>query len=181
MNIQKATFGNGCFWCTEAIFQILKGVHSVTSGYTGGQAANPTYMEICNGDTGHAEAIEITFDADVISYDELLLAFFKSHNPTLLNRQGGDVGTQYRSVIFYHTEHQREQAEAMIAKLTAEGVFDKPIVTQVAPAGTFYKAEEHHQNYYNHNTLKPYCMVVIQPKLNKFIKENVEKIKPELL
>jgi len=181
MNIQKATFANGCFWCTEAIFQILKGVKSVTSGYTGGQTANPTYMEICNGDTGHAEAIEIEFDADVISYDELLLAFFKSHNPTTLNRQGNDVGTQYRSAIFYHNAGQRQQAKDMIIKLTNEHVFDKPIVTQVVSADVFYKAEDYHQNYYNDNTLKPYCMVVIQPKLNKFVKEFVEKIKPELL
>jgi peptide-methionine (S)-S-oxide reductase len=181
MNIQKATFGNGCFWCTEAIFQTLKGVTAVTSGYTGGTTVNPVYMEICNGNTGHAEAIEIEFDADVLSYDELLLIFFKTHNPTMLNRQGGDVGTQYRSVIFYHNDEQKQQAEAMIKTLTDEQVFDKRIVTQVVPAGVFYKAEDHHQNYYNDNTLKPYCMVVIQPKLNKFVREFTEKIKPELL
>jgi peptide-methionine (S)-S-oxide reductase len=181
MNIQKATFGNGCFWCTEAIFQTLKGVTQVTSGYTGGKIANPTYMEICNGDTGHAEAIEITFDADIISYDELLLIFFKTHNPTTLNRQGNDVGTQYRSAIFYHSDEQKQQAEAMIKRLTDEQVYDKPIVTEIVPAAVFYNAEEYHQNYYNDNTLKPYCMVVIQPKLTKFAKEFTEKIKPELL
>lgn len=181
MNIQKATFGNGCFWCTEAIFQTVKGVKSATSGYTGGKLPNPTYMEVCNGDTGHAEAIDIEFDADIISYDELLLIFFKTHNPTTLNRQGNDVGTQYRSAIFYHTDKQKQQAEAMIARLTAEKVFDKPIVTEITPATEFYKAEDYHQNYFNDNTMKPYCMAVIQPKLNKFAKDFVEKIKPELL
>lgn len=181
MNIQKATFGNGCFWCTEAIFQTVKGVKSVTSGYTGGKLPNPTYMEICNGDTGHAEAIDIEFDADIISYDELLLIFFKTHNPTTLNRQGNDVGTQYRSAIFYHTDEQKQQAEAMIGRLTAERVFDKTIVTEISPASEFYKAEDYHQNYFNDNTMKPYCMVVIQPKLNKFAKDFTEKIKPELL
>jgi peptide-methionine (S)-S-oxide reductase len=181
MNLQKATFANGCFWCTEAIFQTLKGVTSVTSGYTGGEVANPTYMEICNGDTGHAEAIEIEFDADVLSYDELLLIFFKTHNPTTLNRQGNDVGTQYRSAIFYHNDEQKQQAEAMIKRLTDEQVFDRPIVTQIVPADVFYNAEDYHQNYFNDNTNKPYCSFVIQPKLNKFAKEFTDKIKPELL
>ena len=181
MNIQKATFGNGCFWCTEAIFQTVKGIKSVTSGYTGGKLPNPTYMEVCNGDTGHAEALDIEFDADIISYDELLLIFFKTHNPTTLNRQGNDVGTQYRSAIFYHNDAQKQQAEAMIARLTAEQVYDKPIVTEITPATEFYKAEDYHQNYYNDNTMKPYCMAVIQPKLNKFAKDFAEKIKPELL
>ncbi|OKS87887.1 peptide-methionine (S)-S-oxide reductase MsrA [Mucilaginibacter polytrichastri] len=181
MNLQKATFANGCFWCTEAIFQTLKGVTAVTSGYTGGEIKNPTYMEICNGDTGHAEAIEIEFDADVLTYDELLLVFFKTHNPTTLNRQGNDVGTQYRSAVFYHNNEQKQQAEAMIKTLTDEQVFDKPIVTQIVPADTFYKAEDYHQNYFNDNTNKPYCSFVIQPKLNKFAKEFTDKIKPELL
>lgn len=181
MNIQKATFGNGCFWCTEAIFQTVKGVKSVTSGYTGGTLPHPTYMEVCNGDTGHAEALDIEFDADIISYDELLLIFFKTHNPTTLNRQGNDVGTQYRSAIFYHNDAQRQQAEAMIARLTAEQVYDKPIVTEITPATEFYKAEDYHQNYFNDNTMKPYCMAVIQPKLNKFARDFAEKIKPELL
>ncbi|PTQ95179.1 peptide-methionine (S)-S-oxide reductase [Mucilaginibacter yixingensis] len=180
-NAQTATFGNGCFWCTEAIFQTVKGVHTVTSGYTGGKTLNPTYMEVCNGDTGHAEAIQIEYDENQIGYDELLLIFFKTHNPTTLNRQGNDVGTQYRSVIFYHNDEQKAKAEAMIKRLTDERVFEKPIVTQVAQAGTFYKAEDHHQNYFMANTTKPYCMVVIQPKLNKFANEFTEKIKPELL
>jgi peptide-methionine (S)-S-oxide reductase len=181
MNLQKATFANGCFWCTEAIFQTLKGVTSVTSGYTGGEVANPTYMEICNGDTGHAEAIEIEFDADVLSYDELLLIFFKTHNPTSLNRQGNDVGTQYRSAVFYHNDEQKQQAEVMIKRLTDEQIFDKPIVTHIVPASVFYNAEDYHQNYFNDNTNKPYCSFVIQPKLNKFAKEFTDKIKPELL
>jgi peptide-methionine (S)-S-oxide reductase len=181
MNIQKITFGNGCFWCTEAIFQSVKGVISVTSGYTGGHAKNPTYMEICNGNTGHAEALEVEYDADVLTFDELLLVFFKTHTPTTLNRQGNDVGTQYRSAIFYHTDEQRQQSEAMIKKLTEENVFDKPIVTEVTPVSEFYKAEDSHQNYYNDNPMKPYCAFVIQPKLNKFVKEFTDKVKPELL
>jgi len=180
-NIRAATFGNGCFWCTEAIFQTVKGVHSVTSGYTGGKTLNPTYMEVCNGDTGHAEAIEIKYDESQISYDELLLIFFKTHNPTTLNRQGNDVGTQYRSVIFYHNDEQKTKAETIIKRLTDEQMFEKNIVTQIAPVVTFYKAEDHHQNYFMDNAMKPYCMVVIQPKLNKFAKEFAEKIKPELL
>jgi peptide-methionine (S)-S-oxide reductase len=181
MNIQKITFGNGCFWCTEAIFQTLKGVTSVTSGYMGGHTKNPTYMEICNGDTGHAEVIQLEYDADEISFDELLLVFFRTHNPTTLNRQGNDVGTQYRSAIFYYTDEQRQQSEAMIKRLTAEKVFDKPIVTEITPASDFYKAEDYHQNYYSDNPSKSYCAFVIQPKLNKFAKEFTDKIRPELL
>jgi peptide-methionine (S)-S-oxide reductase len=147
----------------------------------GGHTKNPTYMEVCNGDTGHAEVIQLEYDADEVSFDELLLVFFKTHNPTTLNRQGNDVGTQYRSAIFYHTEEQRQQAEAMIKRLTNEKVFDKPIVTEVAPAGEFYKAEDYHQNYFADNLSKSYCAFVIQPKLNKFAKEFTDKIKPELL
>ncbi|QJD98457.1 peptide-methionine (S)-S-oxide reductase MsrA [Mucilaginibacter robiniae] len=181
MNIQKATFGGGCFWCTEAIFQTIHGVQSVVSGYTGGQTENPTYMEVCNGDTGHAEVIEIEYDADQVSFDDLLLVFFKTHNPTTLNQQGNDVGTQYRSAVFYHNEEQKQQAEAMIKRLTDEQVFDKPIVTQIVPAEEFYKAEDYHQNYFVDNPMKPYCAFVIQPKMNKFAKEFTEKIKTELL
>ncbi|RFZ90147.1 peptide-methionine (S)-S-oxide reductase [Mucilaginibacter conchicola] len=181
MNIQKITFGSGCFWCTEAIFQSVKGVRRVTSGYTGGSTKNPTYMEICNGNTGHAEVVVVEYDADMVMLDELLLMFFKTHNPTSLNRQGGDIGTQYRSVIFYDSEEQKQQAEAMIKRLTDEQVFENPILTEISPAAEFYKAEDHHQNYYNDNPLKPYCAVVIQPKLNKFAKEFTDKIKPELL
>ena len=181
MNLQKITFGNGCFWCTEAIFQTLKGVTAVTSGYMGGHTQNPTYGEVCNGDTGHAEVIQLEYDADEISFDELLLVFFKTHNPTTLNRQGNDVGTQYRSAIFYYTEEQRQHAEAMIKTLTDEKVFDKPIVTEITPASDFYIAEGYHQNYYSDNPSKSYCAFVIQPKLNKFAKEFTDKIRPELL
>jgi peptide-methionine (S)-S-oxide reductase len=181
MNTQKITFGNGCFWCTEAIFQSLNGVISVTSGYMGGHVDNPTYKQVCTGTTGHAEVIELEYDADVLSLDELLLVFFKTHNPTTLNRQGNDVGTQYRSAIFYTTEEQRAAAVAMIDTLTNEKVFDSPIVTEVTPASQFYKAEDYHQNYFNDNPGQSYCAFVIQPKLNKFAKEFTDKIKPELL
>ncbi|WP_448699715.1 peptide-methionine (S)-S-oxide reductase MsrA [Mucilaginibacter sp. AW1-3] len=181
MNIQKITFGNGCFWCTEAIFQSIKGVTSVKSGYMGGDKPNPTYMEVCNGDTGYAEVIQLEYNADEVSFDTLLLAFFKTHNPTTLNRQGNDVGTQYRSAIFYHNNEQKQQAEAMIKRLTDEQIFDKPIVTEITAASDFYIAEDYHQNYYNDNKMKPYCMFVIQPKMNKFAKEFTEIIKPELL
>jgi peptide-methionine (S)-S-oxide reductase len=181
MKIQEITLGTGCFWCTEAIFQTLKGVKNVISGYTGGHTKNPTYAEICNGDTGHAEVVRVEYDADELSLDELLLIFFKTHDATSLNRQGNDVGTQYRSAIFYHTDEQKAAAEAMIKKLTNEKVFDKPIVTEVTPVSEFYKAEDYHQNYYADNPNKSYCAFVIQPKLNKFAKEFTEKIRPELL
>ena len=151
MNIQRITFANGCFWCTEAIFQSVKGVTKVTSGYMGGHTINPTYMEICNGDTGHAEVIDLEYDADEVTLDELLLIFFRTHNPTTLNRQGNDVGTQYRSAIFYYDDRQKLQAEAMIKRLTDERVFDRPIVTEVTPAGEFYKAEDYHQSYFTNN------------------------------
>lgn len=181
MKIQKATFAGGCFWCTEAIFQTVQGVQGVTSGYIGGRTENPTYMEVCNGATGHAEAIEIEFDADKVSFEELMLIFFKTHDPTTLNRQGNDIGTQYRSAIFYHSEEQKLQAAAMIKRLTDEQVFNKPIVTEIVPANVFYPAENYHQNYFADNQMKPYCMFVIQPKMNKFAREFTEKIKPELL
>jgi peptide-methionine (S)-S-oxide reductase len=163
------------------VFQTLNGVQKVVSGYMGGETQNPTYMEICNGDTGHAEVIRIDFDADVISFEELLLVFFKTHNPTTLNRQGNDMGTQYRSVIFYHTEEQRNEAEAMVRKLEAERVFDKKIVTEISQASEFYPAEDYHQNYFTQNSGKPYCAFVIQPKMNKLLQDFKEKIKPELL
>jgi len=181
MNLQKITFGSGCFWCTEAIFQTVKGVKKVTSGYMGGKVENPTYKQICTGDTGHAEVTELEYDADEVPFDELLLIFFRTHNPTTLNRQGNDVGTQYRSAIFYHTDEQKQAAEAMIKRLTDEQVFDGPIVTEITPASKFYKAEDYHQNYFVDNPRQPYCAYVIQPKLNKFAKEFTEKIKPELL
>jgi len=181
MNIQKITFGNGCFWCTEAIFETLKGVKSLASGYMGGHTENPTYKDVCTGRTGHAEVIQIEYDADDVSFDELLLIFFRTHNPTTLNRQGGDVGTQYRSAIFYHTDEQKQQAIDMIKRLTDEQVYDDPIVTEITPASTFYKAEDYHQNYFANNANQPYCAAVIQPKLYKFAKEFAAKIKPELL
>ncbi|WP_299496203.1 peptide-methionine (S)-S-oxide reductase MsrA [Mucilaginibacter sp.] len=181
MHIQKITFGSGCFWCTEAIFQTLKGIKAVTSGYMGGKIKDPTYEQICTGDTGHAEVVEVEYDADEVSLDELLLIFFKTHDATSLNRQGNDVGTQYRSVIFYHTDMQKQHAEAMIKKLTDEQIYNKPIVTEISPVGEFYKAENYHQNYFADNSMKPYCAFVIQPKLNKFAKEFTGKIKPELL
>lgn len=165
----------------EAVFQPLKGVGKVVSGYMGGKTKNPTYMEICNGDTGHAEVIQLEFDDEEISFEELLLVFFKTHNPTTLNRQGNDMGTQYRSVIFYHSDEQREQAEAMISRLEEERAFDKKIVTEISPVSEFYEGEDYHQNYFNQNSGKPYCAFVIQPKMNKLLQDFREKIKPELL
>lgn len=172
-----ATLAAGCFWCVEAVFQELKGVLSVTSGYTGGKIKNPTYREVCSGLTGHAEACQIIFDPAVITYDELLEAFWSSHDPTTLNRQGADQGTQYRSAIFYHNEDQKKLAESYKAKLNAENAFDKPIVTEISPASVFYKAEDYHQNYYNENGDAPYCTFVIAPKLEKFRKVFKDKIK----
>jgi peptide-methionine (S)-S-oxide reductase len=181
MDIQKITFGGGCFWCTEAIFQSVKGVKKVTSGYMGGHTTNPTYKEICKGDTGHAEVTEIEYDANMVPLDELLLIFFRTHNPTTLNRQGNDIGTQYRSAIFYYNDEQKQKAEAFIKQLADEQVFDNQIVTEITPASEFYRAENYHQNYFNNNASQPYCAAVIQPKLIKFAKEFTSKIKPELL
>ena len=172
-----ATLAAGCFWCVEAVFQELKGVLSVTSGYTGGKIKNPTYREVCSGLTGHAEACQIIFDPAVITYDELLEAFWSSHDPTTLNRQGADQGTQYRSAIFYHNEDQKKLAESYKAKLNAENAFDKPIVTEISPASEFYKAEDYHQNYYDENGNAPYCTFVIAPKLEKFRKVFKDKLK----
>ncbi|WP_026898886.1 peptide-methionine (S)-S-oxide reductase MsrA [Daejeonella oryzae] len=179
--MEEATFGAGCFWCTEAVFQNLKGVSKVVSGYMGGHHENPTYEDICNGTTGHAEVIQIEYDPEIISFDELLLVFFKTHNPTTRNRQGNDMGTQYRSVIFYHTAEQKSAAESMIDKLEKDLVFDNSIVTEIVPVSKFYEAEDYHQNYFNQNTNKPYCSFVIQPKLAKFTSEFRDKIKPEVL
>ncbi|NSL91164.1 peptide-methionine (S)-S-oxide reductase MsrA [Chitinophaga sp. Mgbs1] len=176
---EKATFGGGCFWCTEAQFQYLKGVIKVESGYAGGTVANPTYEEVCTGNTGHAEVIQVTYNPAEISYDELLQAFWESHDPTQLNRQGNDVGTQYRSVIFYHNAAQKEKAEFYKKKLQDEGAFDKPIVTEIAPLTTFYKAENYHQDYYKLNGRQPYCTFVIKPKLEKFKKVFKDKIKAQ--
>jgi len=173
MNDQMAlaTFGNGCFWCTEAIFQQLKGVESVYPGYIGGHVKNPTYAEVCTGNTGHAEAIQIQYDPKVISYRELLDVFFYTHDPTTLNRQGNDIGTQYRSAIFFHDEEQKAEAEKIISQLTAEKVYDDPIVTEVTPYDVFYMAEDYHKNYYLNNKNQGYCRAVINPKLDKFMKK----------
>jgi len=172
-----ATFGNGCFWCTEAIFQQLDGVESVLPGYTGGDSKNPSYKEICTGTTGHAEVIQIAFDPKIISYRELLDVFFYTHDPTTLNRQGNDVGTQYRSAIFYQDSAQKEEAMKMIEQLTMEQVYDDAIVTEVTALDVFYEAEDYHVNYYNNNKNQGYCRAVINPKLDKFVKKYGSKLK----
>lgn len=174
---EKATFGGGCFWCTEAQFQYLDGVTKVESGYAGGTVANPTYEEVSSGTTGHAEVIQVTYDPSKITYEELLQAFWQSHDPTQLNRQGNDVGPQYRSVIFYHNEDQHKLADLYKDKLQQSGAYDKPVVTEIAKMTAFYKAEDYHQNYYNQNGSQPYCHFVIQPKLEKFKKVFKDKLK----
>jgi peptide-methionine (S)-S-oxide reductase len=174
---ETATFGSGCFWCSEAIFQNVEGVVKVESGYSGGKVKNPTYKEVCSGLTGHAEVVQLTFDPKKVSYDELLEIFWQTHDPTTLNQQGADVGTQYRSVVFYSSEEQKKKAEYYKARLEQEGAFDKPIVTEIAPAGPFYKAEDYHQNYYNLNGSAPYCSYVIKPKLEKFKKAFQDRLK----
>lgn len=176
-NLDTATFASGCFWCTEAIFKELKGVNQVISGYTGGTKENPTYNEVCSGATGHAEACNIIYDPKIISYDELLEVFWKSHDPTTLNRQGADVGTQYRSAIFYHNEKQKEKALFYKDKLIQEDIYESPIVTEIAPYTTFYKAEDYHQNYYEKNPFQGYCNFVITPKIEKFRKVFKDKLK----
>ena len=178
-NFETATFGSGCFWCTEAIFQNLKGVERVTSGYSGGTKENPTYKEVCSGNTGHAEVIQVVFDPAVINYNELLEVFWKTHDPTTLNRQGNDVGTQYRSVIFYQNENQKKLAEYYKAELEKSKIWDDPIVTEIVPYKNFYTAEDYHQNYYEQNTSQPYCSFVITPKIEKFKKVFKEKLKVE--
>jgi peptide-methionine (S)-S-oxide reductase len=172
-----ATFGAGCFWCVEAQFQLLDGVLLVESGFSGGTVKNPAYREVCNGTTGHAEVCRIVYDTDKITYDQLLEAFWQTHDPTQLNRQGNDVGTQYRSVIFYHNEKQKELAEHYKTELNKSGAWSKPIVTEIIPAAPFYKAEDYHQNYFNQNGSESYCAYVIQPKVEKFKKVFKEKLK----
>lgn len=174
---ETATLGGGCFWCTEAIYRTLKGVESVESGYSGGHVKNPSYQDVCTGETGHAEVIQIKFNPQIISYGEILEVFFQTHDPTSLNRQGADVGTQYRSVIFYHSPQQKEQAENYIALLNKEKVFGKSIVTEVAAFDHFYKAEAYHQNYFANNRTQGYCQFVIIPKLEKFKKIFKSKLK----
>jgi peptide-methionine (S)-S-oxide reductase len=172
-----ATFGTGCFWCTEAVFQQLKGVIEVSSGYSGGSVKDPTYREVCTGSTGHAEACQIVFNPKVISYTDLLEVFWKTHDPTTLNRQGNDEGTQYRSAIFYHNELQRQVAEKYKKQLDVSGAFSNPIVTEITKYTNFYKAENYHQDYYNLNGSEPYCKYVIAPKLDKFKKVFKDKLK----
>ncbi|MGN6400408.1 MAG: peptide-methionine (S)-S-oxide reductase MsrA [Flavisolibacter sp.] len=173
-----ATFGTGCFWCTEAIFEQLNGVLNVTSGYSGGEVANPTYKEVCTGETGHAECVQVVYEPAKISFDELLEVFFQVHDPTSLNRQGADVGTQYRSAIFFHNKNQKEKAEYYKEELNKSGAYNKPIVTEITAFNKFYPAENYHQEYYelNKNT-NPYCSVVIRPKLEKFEKVFASKLK----
>lgn len=165
--LETATFGGGCFWCTEALFQQIKGVITIESGYSGGNIPNPTYKMVCTGTTGHAEVVQVTFNPQVIAYTELLELFWKTHDPTTLNRQGADVGTQYRSVIFYHSMQQKQLAEAEKKRLNESGYFQEAIVTQIVPFETFYKAEDYHQDYYKNNRSQPYCSMVIEPKLHK--------------
>jgi len=176
-NLETATFGSGCFWCTEAIFERVNGVVSVVSGYSGGTVANPSYEQVCTGKTGHAECTQIKFDPAVISYDELLEIFWKMHDPTTLNRQGNDVGTQYRSVIFYHNDDQKQKAEFYKNKLTEEKIWDKPIVTEITKFEKFYPAEDYHQEYYDNNPNQGYCAYVITPKVEKFEKIFKDKLK----
>ena len=176
-NKESATFGAGCFWCVEAVFERLKGVEKVISGYSGGTVPNPTYEEVCNGTTGHAEVCQIIYDPQKISYKELLEVFWSTHDPTTLNRQGNDMGTQYRSAIFYHNEEQKKLAEEYKRKLTEAKIFDNPIVTEITKLNKFYEAEKYHQDYYNNNKYQPYCTFVITPKIEKFEKVFESKLK----
>ena len=176
-NIQTATLAGGCFWCLEAVFDDLKGVESVESGYSGGHASNPTYAQVCDGDTGHAEAVRVTFDPAVMSFADLLKVFFTIHDPTTLNRQGNDVGTQYRSAIFYHHDGQKKIAEDVIREIGAAKIWDDPIVTEVTPFEKFYIAEDYHQEYFKKNPFQGYCRVVIAPKVAKFRKQFVDRLK----
>jgi peptide-methionine (S)-S-oxide reductase len=172
-----ATLAGGCFWCLEAVFDDLRGVESVESGYMGGKTANPTYAEVCSGETGHAEVVRLTFDPNAVSFREILEVFFVIHDPTTLNCQGNDVGTQYRSAIFYHSAEQKTTAEQVIANLDAGRVYDDPIVTEVVPASQFYGAEDYHQEYFRRNPAQPYCAYVVRPKVAKFRKHFLEKLK----
>ena len=177
MTTQLATLAGGCFWCLEAVFEQLKGVKKVESGYSGGHVPNPSYEAVCTGTTGHAEVTQVTFDPDVISFHDLLKVFFAIHDPTTLDRQGGDAGTQYRSAIFYHDDEQRGVAEDVVRELEAEHVFDDPIVTKIEPLEAFYPAEEYHREYYRRNPNQPYCRAVIAPKVAKLRSKYLEKLK----
>ena len=178
MNDALATLAGGCFWCLESAYNRLEGVHEAVSGYMGGQGDRPTYREVCGGDTGHAEVVQIRFDPARISYGDLLEIFFTLHDPTTLNRQGNDVGTQYRSAIFFHDAGQQAEAEALIARLDAEGAFGKPLVTQVEKAAPFWPAEDYHQRYFDRNPYQPYCQAIVAPKLAKFRAKFVARLKP---
>ena len=173
----KATFGNGCFWCTEAVFERLEGVKSVVSGYSGGSVPNPTYKQVCTGRTGHAEVVQIEYDPDVIEFKELLEVFWKTHDPTTPNRQGNDIGPQYRSVIFYHDEEQRQLAEFYKKKLNTQRAFRAPVITEISPLTIFFPAEKYHQEYFAINPRQPYCQMIIRPKVEKFEKAFKEKLK----
>ena len=174
---EVATLGGGCFWCLEAVYQELRGVEKVESGYSGGDVPNPTYRQVCSETTGHAEVVQVTFDPNEVSYRDILEVYFTIHDPTTLNRQGADVGTQYRSVIFYHTEGQKRTAEEVISEIEAEGIWNSPIVTEVVPFDEFYVAENYHQNYFRNNGFQPYCQVIIAPKVAKFRKQHLERLK----
>lgn len=176
-NLDKATFAGGCFWCTEAVFQRVKGVEKVISGFTGGNIKNPAYREVVTGRTGHAEAIEIHFDPEIVAYEDLLKIFFTTHDPTTLNRQQNDVGTQYRSGVFYHSEEQKRAAEKVVREFAEKGIFDDPIVTEITKAGPFYEAEQEHKDYYNQHRNQPYCQVIIDPKVQKLKQTFTDKLK----
>ena len=176
-NMETITLGGGCYWCVEAVYENLKGVKSVVSGFSGGKILNPSYEEVCSGTTGHAEVVQITFDKNVTNLDEIFKVFFTVHDPTTLNRQGADKGTQYRSVIFYNDEEQKKEAQSIISELKHAKVYENPIVTTLEPFTKFYKAEDYHQNYYANNKSQPYCQMVIQPKLEKFEKVFKDKLK----
>ena len=177
--METATLGGGCFWCVEAIYQDVIGVHQVVSGYAGGEIENPTYEQVCSGATGHAEVVQIVFDPTVISFEEILFIFWRTHDPTTLNRQGNDVGTQYRSVIYYHDEQQKSIAERSMAETDASDLWGDPIVTEVAPLPIFYEGEAYHQNYFVENPYQPYCIFVINPKVQKFRKSFRNKLRGE--
>ena len=178
-NLQTATLAGGCFWCLEAVFDEMKGVVSVESGYSNGHISNPTYREVCNGDTGHAEVVQVKYDPSVISFHDLLNVFFAIHDPTTMNRQGGDAGTQYRSAIFYHDDEQKKVAEELIQSLNAQKIWDRPIVTEVTKLDKFYIAEDYHQEYFARNAFQPYCQAVVAPKVAKFRKHFLELLKKQ--
>lgn len=178
-NLETATLAGGCFWCLEAVFDELKGVESVESGYSGGHMESPSYRDVCTGTTGHAEVVQVRFDPTVLTYRDLLGVFFAIHDPTTPNRQGADVGTQYRSAIFYHSEAQKLAAEALIQELDSQQIWDAPIVTEIAPFKNFHPAEDYHQEYFSRNPLQPYCMMVVAPKVSKFRKRFIDRLKKQ--